>query len=85
MKHSEPKLRRMKMAGKDVPEGLMTVDELASYLSISTGTIYNRVSKGEIPFVKVGAAVRFRRSEIDRWVEEQAGRVEQTPAEEPAA
>lgn len=62
------------MAGKDAPEGLMTVDDVADYLKISPGTIYNRVSKGEIPFVKVGAAVRFRRIELDRWVEEQAGR-----------
>lgn len=62
------------MPGKDAPEPLMTVDEIAGYLKVSPGHIYNCVSKGEIPFVKVGAAVRFRRSEVDRWVEEQAGR-----------
>ena len=66
------------MAGKADPEALMTADEVADYLKVSTGTIYNRVSKGEIRFLKVGSSVRFRRSEIDRWVEEQAGR---TPTE----
>lgn len=72
------------MAGKEAPEPLLTVDELADYLKVSPGTVYNRVSKGEIPFVKIGAAVRFRRAEVDRWVEEQAGRSEQAATEEVA-
>lgn len=73
------------MNSKDAPEPLMTADEVAEYLSVSPGTIYNRTSKGEMPFVKVGSSLRFRRSEIDRWVEEQAGRSTTEAAKEPAA
>ena len=70
------------MDGKTAPEPLLTVEEVAEYLKVSAGSIYNRVSKGEIPFVKIGTSVRFRRSEIDRWVEEQAGRPsDPTPAQ----
>ncbi len=53
---------------------LMTAEEVASYLGVATGTIYNKVSRDEIPYVKVGRAVRFRRGEIDRWTEEQAAK-----------
>lgn len=73
---------RDEAGSKDGVEPLMTADEVATYLRVTAGSVYNWVSKGEIPFVKVGAAVRFRRTELDRWVEERAGRV---PAEEPTA
>ena len=49
----------------------MNADQVAEYLGIAVGTVYNKVSRGEIPFFKVGRAVRFRRSVIDEWVEEQ--------------
>lgn len=53
------------------PGEIMTVDEVAAYLKLSTGTIYNKVSRGEIPFLKVGnpGSLRFRKAEIDSWLE----------------
>lgn len=47
---------------------LMTVDEVASFLRIEKGTIYNKVSKDEIPFLKVGGALRFSLADIKRWI-----------------
>jgi excisionase family DNA binding protein len=35
---------------------------------MAAGTLYNRVNRGEIPFVKIGRLVRFRLSEIDAWI-----------------
>ena len=49
----------------------MNAEEVARYLGIAVGTVYNKVHDGEIPFFRVGRAVRFRRSVIDSWVEEQ--------------
>jgi excisionase family DNA binding protein len=76
------------MAGNE-SDGLMTVDELAVYLKLKPGTIYNRVSRNEIPYLKVGGLLRFRRSEIDDWTEKhrQGAPVNETPADEaePAA
>jgi excisionase family DNA binding protein len=73
------------MAGNE-SEGLLTVDELAEYLKCSPGTIYNRTSRNEIPHLKVGGLLRFRRSEIDVWIERHrepapaADRAESEPA-----
>lgn len=33
---------------------------------------YRLAAKGEIPGFKVGGSWRFRKSEIDTWIEEQA-------------
>ena len=50
-------------------EGLLTVQEAADYLGYAKGTIYQKVSKGEIPHVKLGRAVRFRRRDLDEWTD----------------
>ena len=49
---------------------LMTAGELAEYLSVPRGSIYNMVYERRIPHIKLGRRVRFRRDEIDRWLEE---------------
>jgi len=49
-------------------DGLMSLKELAEYLGVSKDWIYQRTAKNEIPFGKVGRFVKFRRSEIDRWL-----------------
>jgi excisionase family DNA binding protein len=48
---------------------LIGVPELAEYLGgVSTDWIYQRTSKNEIPFIKVGHLIRFRRFDIDKWL-----------------
>ncbi len=53
---------------------LLTVEEVGRYLGFAPGTIYNKAARGEIPSVKLGSALRFRKSEIDRWIDETSGR-----------
>jgi len=60
------------MTSNRVEDRLLTVADVAEYLGLSVGTVYNKVSRGEIPHVKLGRAVRFRRSEIDRWIDAQS-------------
>jgi excisionase family DNA binding protein len=50
---------------------IMTVKELADYLKIAEKTAYRFVAEGIIPGFKVGSALRFRKSEIDKWIAEQ--------------
>lgn len=58
------------MAGSDLLEDrYLKPAEAAKYLGLSEQTIRNKASKGEIPFKKVGSALRFRRAELDQWVE----------------
>jgi len=48
---------------------LYDVQELAEYLSVSTQWIYERVQLKEIPHIKVGKHVRFKKSDIDHWLD----------------
>lgn len=53
-------------------EPLWTAGEVASYLRVTEGTINQWAKLGRIPVVKVGSLNRFRRSEIDAWLAENA-------------
>ena len=51
---------------------VMTVREVAEYLKVKDRTIYRLVANREIPCFKVGGSWRFRKSEIDQWIEANA-------------
>lgn len=61
----------MTQAGNDIEDRLLTAAEAALYLALAEGTVRNKASAGQIPFVKLGTALRFRRSELDLWVSQQ--------------
>ena len=63
-----------------VVEQLLTVEEVADWLRYTPGTIRQKVKLREIPFTRVGGRTRFRRADIEAWLEAQ--RVE--PAEKGA-
>lgn len=52
-------------------DDIMAVKELAYYLKIAEKTAYRFALEKKIPGFKVGAAWRFRKSEIDAWINEQ--------------
>ena len=54
-------------------QAVMTVKELADYLRLNELTIYKKVRLGEIPAVKMGRALRFKRDVIDKWLEIESG------------
>ena len=65
----KPELSRILDAlSKAGGEEVMGVPELCDYLGVSKDWVYGRTAKNEIPFLKVGHLVKFRRSEIDRWL-----------------
>jgi len=45
------------------------INEVSQYLGIKTSTLYAMVGEKKIPHYKVGRLVRFKRSEIDLWME----------------
>jgi len=51
-------------------DSLLGVKELAQYLGVSTQWIYERVQLKEIPYIKVGKLLRFRKPDIDTWLED---------------
>jgi PTS system nitrogen regulatory IIA component len=51
-----------------MPE-IMTLEEVAEYLRVSERTVYDWAQKGDIPCGKFGTSWRFRRREIEQWIE----------------
>jgi excisionase family DNA binding protein len=53
-------------------DALYDIEWVAGFLGIAEGTLYNRVSKGKIPHVKVGGGLRFLGKQLREWLESQA-------------
>jgi excisionase family DNA binding protein len=49
--------------------GLLTVQDAAKFLAVSTSTLYGWVWQRRIAFVKVGRALRFERAELEKLVQ----------------
>lgn len=49
---------------------MMTIKEISEYLKIKEKTAYHLAAKGEIPGFKVGGAWRFKKKEIEDWIEQ---------------
>ncbi len=47
---------------------ILTVKEVADYLSCSISTIRSLVRKGEIPYFRIGTKLNFNKEAIDNWV-----------------
>ena len=47
----------------------LSVKELALYLNLKPKTVYHLVETASIPHYRVGRVVRFRREEVDAWME----------------
>ena len=48
---------------------LMGPAEVSKYLGVTERTIYMWAQQGKLPAFKVGSVWRFRRSDVDRWLE----------------
>ena len=67
-------------------ETYLTVEEMAAYFKFTEQTIRRWVFNREVPFHKINNSVRFRLSEIEKWVEKndgllQAGKKEKSEGE----
>jgi excisionase family DNA binding protein len=49
-------------------ETLITVEQVAGYLSVDKFTVYRLIAQKEMPAFKVGNQWRFKRSLIDAWL-----------------
>jgi len=50
---------------------ILTLEEVAHYLRLKPQTIYKWAQEKRIPAAKLGKEWRFRRSVVDRWLDEQ--------------
>jgi excisionase family DNA binding protein len=67
-------------------EVFLTTEEVLEYLQVNLRTVYRLIKAGKIPAVRVGRQWRFRKRDIDAWLDSQRPRGgERPPAAEPAA
>lgn len=51
---------------------LLTLDELSTYLNVPKSTLYQWRTRGQGPAgIRVGKYVRYRRSTVEAWLDEQ--------------
>jgi PTS system nitrogen regulatory IIA component len=51
-----------------IDDEILTIEEVAKYLRVSERTVYDWAQKGEIPAGKIGTVWRFKKAEIEKWV-----------------
>ena len=48
---------------------ILTLPEVAQLLKVAEKTVYTMAQKGEVPAFKVGGQWRFRRTDLDAWID----------------
>ena len=66
-----------------IDETFLTTEEVLEYLQVNLRTVYRLIKAGKIPAVRVGRQWRFRKRDIDAWLDSQrprGGGARPTPA-----
>lgn len=50
---------------------ILTLKEVAAYLKLAEKTAYRLASEGKLPGFKVGGSWRFKREDLEAWIEKQ--------------
>ncbi len=65
-------------------EVFLTTEEVLEYLQVNLRTVYRLIKAGKIPAVRVGRQWRFRKRDIDTWLDGQRSRATSATATSPA-
>jgi excisionase family DNA binding protein len=52
-------------------QAFLTTEEVLGYLKVTPRTIYRLIRAGELPAVRIGRQWRFRRADLDEWLDRQ--------------
>ena len=63
-----------------MPDEILTISEVASLLKVAEKTVYTMAQKAQLPAFKVRGQWRFKRSDLDAWIETQKFAVGNKPA-----
>jgi excisionase family DNA binding protein len=66
-------------------ETFLTTEEVLAYLQVNLRTVYRLIKAGKIPAVRVGRQWRFRKRDIDAWLDSQRPRGGPRAAPAPSA
>lgn len=56
-------------AGRYEEDAIFNVESLADYLKVSRQWLYERTHLKEIPHIKIDGQLRFRKKNIDKWLD----------------
>jgi excisionase family DNA binding protein len=62
-------VKTMTQETRSFPEYLK-IEDISTYLNIKSKTLYAMVESGDIPHYKIGRLIRFKREDVDLWMEE---------------
>lgn len=51
-------------------EEILTIQAVAKLFKVADKTVYTMAQRGELPGFKVGALWKFRRQDLDAWINE---------------
>jgi excisionase family DNA binding protein len=66
-------------------DAFLTTEEVLEYLQVNLRTVYRLIKAGKIPAVRVGRQWRFRKRDLDVWLEAQRTKAERASVGTPAA
>ncbi|MCX5858036.1 MAG: helix-turn-helix domain-containing protein, partial [Deltaproteobacteria bacterium] len=47
----------------------LKIGDISTYLNIKSKTLYAMVESGDIPYYRIGRLIRFKREDVDLWME----------------
>jgi excisionase family DNA binding protein len=59
------------MPSKAANAAFLTTEEVLSCLKLNPRTIYRLIKTGELPAIRIGRQWRFRRADLDEWIDRQ--------------
>jgi excisionase family DNA binding protein len=68
-----------------IDDTVMTAEEVLAYLQVNLRTVYRLIKAGNLPAVRVGRQWRFRKRDIDAWLDSQRAAVTSAPTRVAAA
>jgi excisionase family DNA binding protein len=54
-----------------MPDEILTLAEVAQMLKVAGKTVYTMAQRGEVPAFKVRGQWRFKRDDLNQWIEQQ--------------
>ena len=54
-----------------MPDEILTLSEEAQLLKVAGKTVYTMAQRGEVPAFKVRGQWRFKRDDLNEWIEQQ--------------
>lgn len=68
IKEAQEESRLSELKKSKQPDGLLTVQGAAKFLNLAVPTIYTKVSKSELPYMKKGKRLYFSQEELLKYV-----------------